>query len=108
VARRGETTIAGVNLAVLSGTLGQWKEAVAAGTSENTPPTVRTCYTKILLLFDRAGLTSVWSNFERRPAPDRSGHGIALGSIDRPDQGKADSLWYPGHCSLVFRHRSTR
>lgn len=70
---RAETTAPGVNLAVLTGTLGQWKEAVAAGTSEAISPTVRTCYSKILLLFDRAGLTSVWSNFDRTPAPDRSG-----------------------------------
>ena len=70
---RAETTAAGVNLAVITGTLAQWRDAVAAGTDEATPPTVRTCYSKILLLFDRAGLTSVWSNFERHTAPDRSG-----------------------------------
>jgi len=70
---RAETTAPNVNLAVLTGTLAQWRDAVAAGTSEVTPPTVRTCYSKILLLFDRAGLTSVWNNFERRTAPDRSG-----------------------------------
>jgi len=70
---RAETTVKGVNLAVLTGTLREWRDAVAAGTDEATPPTVRTCYSKILLLFDRAGLTSVWSNFERRTAPDRSG-----------------------------------
>lgn len=70
---RADTTAAGVNVAVLTGTLAQWRDAVASGTNEATPPTVRTCYSKILLLFDRAGLTSVWSNFERRTAPDRSG-----------------------------------
>jgi hypothetical protein len=70
---RGETTAPGVNLAVLTGTLAQWRDAVAAGTNDASPPTVRTCYSKILLLFDRAGLTSVWSNFERTTAPDRSG-----------------------------------
>jgi len=70
---RAETTVPNVNLAVLTGTLGQWHDAVSSGTSESTPPTVRTCYTKILLLFDRAGLTSVWDDFERRTAPDRSG-----------------------------------
>jgi hypothetical protein len=70
---RAETTAPNVNVAVLTGTLAQWRDAVASGTQEITPPTVRTCYSKILLLFDRAGLTSVWSNFERRTAPDRSG-----------------------------------
>jgi hypothetical protein len=70
---RAETTAPDVNVAVLTGTLAQWRDAVASGAQEVTPPTVRTCYSKILLLFDRAGLTSVWSNFERRTAPDHSG-----------------------------------
>lgn len=69
---RADTNVPNVNLAVITGTLAQWRDAVAAGTSEATPPTVRTCYSKILLLFDRAGLTSVWSNFERHTAPDHS------------------------------------
>jgi len=70
---RAETMVPNINVAVLTGTLAQWRDAVASGTDEATPPTVRTCYSKILLLFDRAGLTSVWSNYERHSAPDRSG-----------------------------------
>ena len=70
---RAETTAPNVNVAVLTGTLAQWRDAVAAGTTEAAPSIVRTCYSKILLLFDRAGLTSVWSDFDRRTAPDRSG-----------------------------------
>ena len=31
------------------------------------------CYSKILLLFDRAGLTLVWNDFERHTAADHSG-----------------------------------
>ena len=70
---RAETTAQNVNLAVLTGTLGQWRDAVASGTNEIAAPMARTCYSKILLLFDRAGLAAVWSNFERRTAPDRCG-----------------------------------
>jgi len=70
---QAETAVSNVNLAVLTGTLSQWRDAVASGTDESTPPTVRTCYSKILLLFDRAGLSSVWNSFERHTAPDRSG-----------------------------------
>jgi hypothetical protein len=70
---RAETTVPNVNVAVVTGTLGQWRDAVTSGTREVTPPTVRTCYSKILLLFDRAGLTSIWNDFERHTAPDRSG-----------------------------------
>jgi hypothetical protein len=70
---RAETQVPNVNLAVLTGTLAQWRDAVASGTDEAVPPTVRTCFSKILLLFDRAGLTSVWSKYDRTTSPDRSG-----------------------------------
>ncbi len=70
---RADTTAPGVSLAVVTGALGQWKEAVASGVGEAATPAVRICYSKILLLFDRAGLTAVWNDFERRPAPDHSG-----------------------------------
>ncbi|MEN6365653.1 MAG: hypothetical protein ABFC88_02430 [Thermoguttaceae bacterium] len=70
---RAETTAVNVDIAVITGTLLQWKDAVVSGTSEATAPTVRTCYSKILLLFDRVGLTSVWQGYDRTTAPDRSG-----------------------------------
>ncbi len=70
---RGDTMAPGVKISLLTGNLAQWRDAVAAATSEIVPPTVRTCFTKILLLFDRAGLSAVWSNFDRTTAPDRSG-----------------------------------
>lgn len=63
---RAETTTPGVNLAVLTGTLAQWKNAVAAGACAVAPPAVRLCYSKIFLLFDCAGLTSIWDDFDRR------------------------------------------
>lgn len=70
---RAETKAPNIYLAVLSGTLAQWRDAVTSGTDRVASPLVRTCFSKILLLFDRAGLTSVWRNFDRSPAPDRSG-----------------------------------
>ncbi len=71
---RADTLAPGVKLALLTGNLVQWRDAVASATSETVPPTVRTCYSKILHLFDRVGLSSVWSEFNRTPAPDRSGY----------------------------------
>src|SRR3972149_6136218 len=68
-----ETTAPDVDIVVLTGTLSQWKIAVASGTNEDAPPTVRACYSKILFLFDRAGLTSVWQDYDRTTARDRSG-----------------------------------
>lgn len=67
-------TAPNAEIAVISGTLRQWRNAVASGTKETAPPTVRACYSKILLLFDRAGLTFVWNNFDRRMALDHSGY----------------------------------
>ena len=63
---RAETKARDMNVAVLSGTLAQWKNAVASGANEDAPVTVRTCFSKILLMFDCVGLTSVWGNFERQ------------------------------------------
>jgi hypothetical protein len=62
-----------VNLAIISGTLRQWHDAVVSGTKETAPPTVRSCYSRILMLFDHAGLTSIWNDFDRRMATDHSG-----------------------------------
>lgn len=70
---RAETTVPDVDILVLTGTLLEWKNAVVSGTSETTAPTVRTCYSKILSLFDRDGLTSVWRGYDRTTARDRSG-----------------------------------
>lgn len=68
-----ETLITGVKVAVLSGTLAQWRDAIKGGASQRSAPMVRACYSKILLHFDKAGLSSVWSDFDRRPAPDHTG-----------------------------------
>ena len=68
-----ETTVPNVDIVVITGTLLQWKTAVASGTNEDAPPTVRACYSKILLRFDCAGLTSVWQDYDRTTARDRSG-----------------------------------
>lgn len=67
------TTPSGIDIVVITGTLRQWRDAVVSATGETALPAVRVCYSKILLLFDRAGLTSIWSDFERSPALDRSG-----------------------------------
>jgi hypothetical protein len=70
---RAETTVPDVDIVVITGTLLHWKHAVVSGTSEAIAPTVRACYSKIFLLFDRAGLISVWKDYHRTTARDRSG-----------------------------------
>jgi len=71
---RAETTAPqDIDLCVISGTLQQWRDAVATGTSESVSSNVRLCYSKILLLFDRVGLSNVWKDYEKRPSADHSG-----------------------------------
>lgn len=71
---RAETTAArDIDLCVITGTLQQWRDAVAAGTAQSSLPNVRLCYSKILLLFDRAGLAAVWNDYDKRPSADHSG-----------------------------------
>jgi hypothetical protein len=56
---------------VVSGTLAQWRDAVAAGTNVNTLAPLRDAYSKVLSIFERVGLLSAWSGFNR--TSDRNG-----------------------------------
>ena len=66
-----ETTVRGVTAAVVTGTLAQWRDAVAAG-SVNERRAARTPgFNKVYGLFCGAGL-NVWSDYRAREAPDRT------------------------------------
>lgn len=58
-----------VQLAVVTGTLAQWRDAVVSGTAAEGA--VRACYCKALLVFERAGLSHVWHDFHKRTTPDK-------------------------------------
>lgn len=62
---RAESKLPDVDVSVISGTLAQWRDAVAAGTNANTLGEVRNAYTKVLMAFERIGLLSAWSGFNR-------------------------------------------
>jgi hypothetical protein len=62
-----ETTVRNVQVSVVTGTLGQWRDAVASGCSEAAGPAVRACFNKLHGLFTAAGL-GVWSDFQTRSA----------------------------------------
>ena len=64
-----ETLARGVQVAVVTGTLSQWRDAVKSGTA--TKGSTRACYCKIMVLFERAGLAHVWNDFIKKPTPDR-------------------------------------
>jgi len=66
-----ETTVRGVQIAVVTGTLAQWRDAVASGCSRNIESPVRRCFNKLHSLFTAAGL-NVWGDFQTRQAPDQT------------------------------------
>lgn len=63
---KAETSVRGVMLAVITGTLDKWRDAVRAGTSPDADYNIRTCYCRIMTLFEMAGLGQVWSGFSKR------------------------------------------
>ncbi len=60
-----ETVRPDVLLSIISGTLGQWRSAMLCGT--NRTPNSRAACCKIIGLFERVGLGSVWNDYTRKP-----------------------------------------
>jgi hypothetical protein len=69
---QAETTLRGVNIAVMHGTLAQWRDAVASGATPAAEPNVRMLFSKILVLFEKV-MPSIWSDYTRKSAPDQTG-----------------------------------
>ncbi|MEN6367673.1 MAG: hypothetical protein ABFC88_12755 [Thermoguttaceae bacterium] len=66
-----ETPVRGVQITVVTGTLAQWRDAVASGCRRETEPPVRACFNKLYGLFTASGL-NVWGDFQTRQAPDQT------------------------------------
>jgi hypothetical protein len=66
-----DTLARGVMAAVISGTLAQWRDAVAAGSGRNVESSVRAGFNKIHGLFRGAGL-DVWGDYRTREAADHT------------------------------------
>lgn len=64
-----ETVARGVDAAVITGTLSQWRYAVVAGCSPQVEPSVRALFNKILSLFESQNL-SVWNTCSRKTHQD--------------------------------------
>ena len=65
-------TIAGsVQIAVITGTLAQWRDAVKSGSEPTAELPVRQCFNKVYALFKAADL-NVWSDFRAKPAADQT------------------------------------
>lgn len=63
-----DTLARGVQVAVVSGTLAQWRDAVASGSTPGVEATVRMCFNKTHALFCAEGL-NVWTDLRTREAP---------------------------------------
>lgn len=60
-----DTVIRGIQAAIITGTLSQWRVAVLSGCSKNTEPSVRFLFNKILIIFESNNL-AVWSDCTRK------------------------------------------
>jgi len=66
-----ETIVRGVQAAVVTGTLSEWRDAVVSGCSKSTPTPVRHCFNKLHGLFTAAGLNA-WGDYTPRGAADQT------------------------------------
>lgn len=65
-----ETTMRGVMVSVVTGTLAQWRDAVKSGAGPGEF-NVRACYCQIMVLFEQVGL-NVWKDFQVKPQSDKT------------------------------------
>jgi hypothetical protein len=66
-----DTIVRGVQAAVVTGTLDQWRDAVVSGCAKGIPTPVRHCFNKLHGLFTAAGL-NVWQDYSPRRDPDQT------------------------------------
>lgn len=66
-----DTRVRGVQLAVISGTLQQWKDAVKSGSSRGVEFNVRTLFNRVMSAFQDVGI-DVWKDFNCRPVNDNT------------------------------------
>jgi hypothetical protein len=67
-----DTLVRSVQLAVITGTLAQWRDAVRSGSSRQCEFNVRAFFNRVMALFETAGLGGVWKDFESHPLQDRT------------------------------------
>lgn len=67
-----ETLGRGVMAAVITGTLGQWRDAVKSGSNPDAEYNIRYCFNQIHNLFCVEGLIGIWKDFNLRPGPEQT------------------------------------
>ena len=66
---RADTLMRGVSVAVITGTLSQWRDAVISGCGHCSQPSVRILFNRILNLFESVNL-NVWKDCDRKQTGD--------------------------------------
>lgn len=64
-----DTVVRGIQAAVITGTLSQWRTAVLSGCHQGVEPTVRFLFNEILAIFEANNL-AVWSDCTRKNSRD--------------------------------------
>ncbi len=60
-----------IQIAVITGTLSQWRDAVKSGSEPTAEVAVRQCFNKVYTIFKAADL-NVWTDFRAKPAADQT------------------------------------
>ena len=66
-----DTQMRGVQLAVITGNLAQWRDAVKTGCARESEFNIRACFNRLMDVFKAVGL-DVWKECESHPLPDRT------------------------------------
>lgn len=64
-----ETRVRGVLVAVITGTMQQWRDAIVTGT-KHQQSTIRAGFNQLHDLFVQVGLCSIWNDYEQKPQDD--------------------------------------
>ncbi len=67
-----ETLSRNVMLAILTGTLAQWRDAIVSGSTRDAEYNVRQTFCQIMSLFEQAGLGKVWKDYQTKPLDDNT------------------------------------
>ena len=65
-------TVDGERIALVSGTLKQWRDATIECCDERQPFNLRVLFDKVVLIFEKFGLGELWDTLRKRQLPDHT------------------------------------
>jgi hypothetical protein len=60
-----DTVVRGIQVAIVSGTLGKWRDAIISGLKSHVPPNVREIFRTTMWGFESAGLSAIWDGYRK-------------------------------------------